>query len=184
MKIKIQDIEVQYHVFHRKVKYARLEIKNGTLNLIMPIGVEDYNSLIQKHEKWIYQKISRINTLKKESETRKLDLTRSEPDFRELVKFLVAEVSREMDSPVNNVTFRRMKTRWGSCSSSGNVNFNTRLRYLPERLIRYVVHHEVCHIKVRKHNKEYWNLVSLTYPDYKKYENELAIYWFLVKDLN
>ncbi len=184
MKIKIHDIEVQYHISHRKVKYARLEIKNGDLNLIMPIGAENYNGLILKHEKWIYQKISRINTLKKESENRKLDLTRNDSEFRELVKFLVAEVSREMDSPVNNVTFRRMKTRWGSCSSSGNVNFNTRLKYLPENLIRYVVHHEVCHIKVRKHNKEYWNLVSLTYPDYKKYENELAIYWFLVKDLN
>ncbi|MDY9922644.1 M48 family metallopeptidase [Methanobacterium sp.] len=184
MKIKIQDIEVKYRVFHRKVKYARLEIKNDELILILPIGVDDHHKLIKKHEKWVYQKITRINRLKKESENRKLDLTRSKQEFRELVKLLVDEISGTMGYPVNRVSFRQMKTRWGSCSSSGNVNFNTRLRYLPESLIRYVVHHEVCHLQIRKHNKQYWNLVSLTYPYYQKYENELAIYWFLVKDLN
>lgn len=184
MKIKIQDIEVEYHVFHREVKYARLEIKNNELNLILPLGVDDHHKLIKKHEKWVYQKISRINRLKEESKNRKLDLTRSKQEFRELVKLLVNEISDQMGSKVNMVSFRRMKTRWGSCSSSGNLNFNTRLRYLPESLIRYVVHHEVCHLQIRKHNKHYWNLVSLTYSNYKDYENELAIYWLLVKDLN
>lgn len=184
MKIKIQDIEVEYHVFHREVKYARLEIKNNELILILPLGVEDHHKLIKKHEKWVYQKISRINRLKEESKNRKLDLTRSKQEFRELVKLLVNEISDQMGSKVNMVSFRRMKTRWGSCSSSGNLNFNTRLRYLPESLIRYVVHHEVCHLQIRKHNKHYWNLVSLTYSNYKDYENELAIYWLLVKDLN
>ena len=184
MKIKIQDIEVEYHVFHREVKYARLEIKNNELNLILPLGVDDHHKLIKKYEKWVYQKISRINRLKEESKNRKLDLTRSKQEFRELVKLLVNEISDQMGSKVNMVSFRRMKTRWGSCSSSGNLNFNTRLRYLPESLIRYVVHHEVCHLQIRKHNKHYWNLVSLTYSNYKDYENELAIYWFLVKDLN
>ncbi|EKQ54892.1 MAG: putative metal-dependent hydrolase [Methanobacterium sp. Maddingley MBC34] len=184
MKIKIQDIEVEYHVFHREVKYARLEIKNNELNLILPLGVDDHHKLIKKHEKWVYQKISRINRLKEESKNRKLDLTRSKQEFRELVKLLVNEISDQMGSKVNMVSFRRMKTRWGSCSSSGNLNFNTRLRYLPESLIRYVVHHEVCHLQIRKHNKHYWNLVSLTYSNCKDYENELAIYWLLVKDLN
>lgn len=184
MKIKIQDIEVEYHVFHREVKYARLEIKNNELNLILPLGVDDHHKLIKKHEKWVYQKISRINRLKEESKNRKLDLTRSKQEFRELVKLWVNEISDQMGSKVNMVSFRRMKTRWGSCSSSGNLNFNTRLRYLPESLIRYVVHHEVCHLQIRKHNKHYWNLVSLTYSNYKDYENELAIYWLLVKDLN
>jgi Predicted metal-dependent hydrolase len=89
-----------------------------------------------------------------------------------------------MGLSVNRITLRKMKTRWGSCSSTGNVNLNTHLKYLPEDLIRYVVHHEVCHLKVRKHNREYWDLVSLTYPDFQTYEDELAIYWFLVKDLD
>lgn len=184
MKIKIQDIEVEYHVFHREVKYARLEIKNETLNVILPSGFNDHPKLIKKHEKWIYQKISRINRLKKESHNRELNSTRSKPEFRELIKSIVNEISEKMGLSVNRITLRKMKTRWGSCSSTGNVNLNTRLKYLPEDLIRYVVHHEVCHLKVRKHNREYWDLVSLTYPDFQTYEDELAIYWFLVKDLD
>lgn len=184
MKIKINDIEVTYHVFHRKVKYARLEIKDGILNLVMPIGHNDYEIFINKHEDWIYKKISRIEELKKESKSKKLDLNRNNISFREIVKSYVDIFSKDIGVKVNRVSFRRMKTRWGSCSSSGNININTRLKYLPEILIEYVVHHEVCHFIVKKHNKQYWNLVSLKYPDYKKYEDELSIYWFLVKDLN
>ncbi len=184
MKIKIQDIEVEYHIFHREVKYARLEIKNDEVNLILPLGFNDHLELIKKHEKWIYHKISRINRLKKESDNRELNLTRSIPEFRQLVKTMVDEISGEMGFSVNEITFRKMKTRWGSCSSRGNININTRLKYLPESLVKYVVHHEMCHLEVRKHNRKYWDLVSLTYPDYKTYEDELAIYWFLVKDLD
>ncbi|MGI6483521.1 MAG: M48 family metallopeptidase [Methanobacterium sp.] len=184
MKIKIQDIEVNYNIFHRKVKYARLEIKNGTLNIIMPHGVEDYSSLINKHEKWIYQKFTRINQLKIESETRKLDHSLSNDSFQEIVQGYVDKISHKMGLKVNKVTLRKMKTRWGSCSSLGNISINTRLKYLPKDLIKYVIHHEVCHLKIRKHNKQYWSLVSKKYPDYKKYEDELSIYWFLVKDLD
>jgi predicted metal-dependent hydrolase len=184
MKIKINDIEVTYHVFHRKVKYARLEIKDCMLNLVMPIGHNDYEIFIKKHEDWIYKKISRIEELKKESKSKKLDLNRDNNSFREIVKSYVNIFSKDIGVKVNRVSFRKMKTRWGSCSSSGNISINTRLKYLPETLIEYVVHHEVCHFIVKKHNKKYWNLVSLKYPDYKKYEDELSIYWFLVKDLN
>jgi predicted metal-dependent hydrolase len=183
-KIKIQDIEVNYHVFHRKVKYARLEIKNGELNLILPPGVNDYQELVDKHEKWIYQKISRIRRLRSESQKRKLDFSRSREDFRDMVSALVDEISCEMGLKVNQVTLRRMKTRWGSCSNQANININTRLRYLPKNLIRYVVHHEICHLKVRNHSKEYWDLVAATYPNHPQLEEELAIYWFLVKDLD
>lgn len=183
MKIKINDLEVTYHVSHREVKYARLEIKDGTLHLVMPEGHENYVSFINKHEDWIYKKISRIEKLKKESESKKLDFDRDDHEFREIVKYYVDVFSRDLGVKVNRVSFRRMKTRWGSCSTSGNLNINTRLKYLPDILIEYVVHHEVCHLKIRKHNKQYWNLVSLKYPYYKKYEDELSIYWFLVKDL-
>jgi predicted metal-dependent hydrolase len=184
MKIKIHDMEVSCQIFHRKVKYARIEIKNGSIQLVMPIGHNDYGSFIKKHENWIYQKISRIKKLKKESESKKLCLNREDNVFREMVHKYADNFSKELGVIVKRVSFRRMKTRWGSCSSLGNISINSRLCYLPESLIEYVVHHEVCHLKNRKHNKHYWNLVSLKYPDYKKYEDELSIYWILVKDLN
>ncbi len=184
MKIKIQDIEVNCEIFHRKVKHARLEIKNDTLNIIIPIGFKDYHSLISKHEKWIYQKIARRNMLKIESESRKLDYSRDDDTFRKIVMDYAKKISNKMGLKVNKVRLRKMKTRWGSCSSLGNISINTRLKYLPESLIKYVVHHEVCHLKIGKHGKEYWDLVSIEYPDYKNYEDELSVYWFLVKDLD
>lgn len=184
MKIKVQDIEVKCQIFHRKVKYSRLEIKNGVLNIIMPSGVDDYDRLINKHERWIYQKISRINRLKIESQSKKLDYSRDNNSFREMVLDYANKISHDMGLKINKITLRKMKTRWGSCSSLGNISINMRLKYLPESLIKYVVHHEVCHLKIRKHNKQYWSLVSSEYPDYKKYEDELSIYWFLVKDLD
>lgn len=177
-------MELTYHVFHRKVKYARLEIKNGDLHLILPHGVDDYHSLINKHENWIYRKISRINRLKTESSNRKLNLDREDGVFRETVNFHIDKISQDMNLDVNMVRFRRMKSRWGSCSSSGNITINTRLKYLPEFLIEYVVHHEICHLLERKHNKNFWIIIAQKYTDYEKYEDELSIYWFLVKDLN
>jgi hypothetical protein len=183
MKIKIHDIEVNYQVHHRKVKYARLEIKNEELHLIVPPGVKDYQKLINKHEEWIYRKLSRISMLKTEAMGKKLDFSRSDETFRKLVQHQVNKISQDMEVEVNRVSFRKMKTRWGSCSSAGNITINRRLAYLPESLIEYVVHHELCHLKIRNHNREYWDLISLKYPDYEKYENELSIYWFLVKDI-
>lgn len=184
MKLNVRDIEVNYHIFHRNVKYARLEIKNGELNIIIPPGMKDYHQFIQKHENWIYRKISRVNSLKDESKKRDLNYHRDDDEFRQLVLNFTDGISKKMGLTVNKVTLRKMKTRWGSCSSKGNISINKRLKYLPEQLIEYVVHHELCHFKIRKHNRDYWKLVALKYPDYKKYEEELSIYWFLVKELD
>jgi|GEM_PF-5986993 hypothetical protein len=65
MKIKIQDIEVEYHVFHREVKYARLEIKNETLNVILPSGFNDHPKLIKNMKNGSIRKYHELIGLKK-----------------------------------------------------------------------------------------------------------------------
>jgi predicted metal-dependent hydrolase len=74
-----------------------------------------------------------------------------------------------------------MKSRWGSCSSDGNLNFNIYLKYLPQTLIEYIVFHETTHLIEMSHNKKFWNIISTEYPDYKEKEDELFIYWLRVK---
>jgi len=60
------------------------------------------------------------------------------------------------------------RTRWGSCSSLGNLNFTWRLVMAPPEVIDYVVVHELAHLRVDNHSKEFWNQVECIIPDYKQ----------------
>lgn len=76
----------------------------------------------------------------------------------------------------NRVTLRNQSTRWGSCSSSGNLNFNYKLSQVPDHLFDYVVVHELCHLKELNHSSRFWSLVQQVIPDYKQRRKELHKY--------
>ena len=71
------------------------------------------------------------------------------------------------------ITIRCQKTRWGSCSSKGNLNFNCLLMLMPEKVRDYVVIHELCHRKEMNHSKKFWKLVEDVMPDYKEQKKYL-----------
>lgn len=182
-KTTINDIEVEYEVIHRNVKYARLEIKTDKIRVIMPFNFNKDEEIIKNHEKWIYKKLSRIKTSQKEAETKKLNLLRTDKEFKAMVLLSVEELSKELNVNINTVYFKRMKTRWGSCSSKKNININIYLMHLPFYLIEYVVYHELAHLIEMGHNKKFWSIISNKYPNYKNMEDELLIYWLLVRKL-
>lgn len=71
------------------------------------------------------------------------------------------------------ITIRNQKTRWGSCSSKGNLNFNCLLMLAPPKVLDYVIVHELCHRKEMNHSPQFWAEVAKVIPDYKKYEKWL-----------
>ncbi len=91
-------------------------------------------------------------------------------------KFLVPELKRlshNLNLPFRKVFIRSQRRRWGSCSSKGNINLNMKLMFLPYRLARYVLIHELCHTVHLNHSAKYWRLVKMVVPDVEDLEKEL-----------
>ena len=74
----------------------------------------------------------------------------------------------QMQVSVNRISIKEQKTRWGSCSLKGNLNFNWKLVLMPERIMDYVVVHELAHRKQMNHSPAFWREVELILPDYKE----------------
>lgn len=91
---------------------------------------------------------------------------------REAKRHIPAETARlakKFGFTYQNITIRGQKTRWGSCSSHGNLNFNWRLIMTPPDAIEYVIIHELCHLKVPDHSAQFWHLVAQFCPNYQDY---------------
>jgi predicted metal-dependent hydrolase len=79
----------------------------------------------------------------------------------------VLDYTKKIDVGHVGITIRDQKTRWGSCSSGGRLNFSWRLFLMPEYVLDYVVAHEVAHLRHMNHSSQFWNLVNDINPDVK-----------------
>ncbi len=120
---------------------------------------------------------------RKTRKSRSLVATKKYLEHKEITRKIVLEklevfkniyLELGYDLSFNRVAIRDTKTRWGSCSSKKNLNFNYRLALLPSYLVDYIVVHELCHLKEMNHRESFWNLVSLTSPNYLEHKKELT----------
>ena len=92
---------------------------------------------------------------------------------RKIFKRKTAAYARKMGVTYGRITIREQKTRWGSCTSEGNLNFNWRLIFAPEKVLDYVVVHELSHRKEMNHSPAFYAVVASVMPEYKACEKWL-----------
>ncbi len=90
-----------------------------------------------------------------------------------LIKKRADELCHRMGVTYSRLTVRAAKTRWGSCSRKGNLNFNWKLIMMPEPVVDYVIIHELAHLKEMNHSKNFWNLVAQHCPRWREHRKWL-----------
>lgn len=111
----------------------------------------------------------------KKTRTKKIDknyLAKKEA-ARKIIVPRVEMWAQKYNFEYNKIFIKNQKTRWGSCSSKKNLNFNYRLAFMSVEMMDYVIVHELCHLKEMNHSKNFWNLVESILPDYKRVHNEM-----------
>ena len=174
---------IQYTLDYRNVKHPRLEFKTGTLLLILPKHYKSEKQTLEKYQKWIQKKQLTINNALEEAKTKAINQTKTEKELRTLVTQTAQNYQTELNTKINKIYFRKMKTKWASHSKNGNLTINTLLKYLPENVVEYIIYHEIAHSIERKHNEKFWNLISKKFKDYPTKEKDLLTYWFLIQKM-
>ncbi|MDX2229329.1 MAG: SprT family zinc-dependent metalloprotease [Leptolyngbyaceae cyanobacterium bins.349] len=90
------------------------------------------------------------------------------------------KLSREVQLPFKHVSIRRQKTIWGSCSIRKTISLNSKLLFLPQPLVRYVLVHELCHTIHLNHSADFWALVGQHEPNYQALDASLRDARYLV----
>ena len=105
--------------------------------------------------------------------------------FRQQTAAIVCErlpfYAEKMGLKYNKVSIKRQRSRWGSCSKKGNLNFNLMLAAAPAEVLDYVMIHELAHLRVLDHSPSFWALVRAIDPDYKDHREWLSTFAPLIK---
>lgn len=94
-----------------------------------------------------------------------MDKLRTLQQLRLLVRQCAVQSEQIVGKQANGWRLKPMKSQWGSCNSKGIIAINTRLMFLPERLVAYIVHHEVVHLKIHRHDRSFREAVEILFPD-------------------
>lgn len=177
--IKIGERKYDYTLRRKRyAKYVRLTIEHdGTLSVTAPATYPMFliKRFLNSRAIWI-----KTNLQKKKDSPTLLGIKHSQVEIKDYKKQARALVEDRLSYfnqfygfEIKRISVRNQKSRWGSCSSKGNLNFNYRLALLPPALADYIVVHELCHLREMNHSRAFWDLVGRAIPDYKNKEKML-----------
>ena len=135
-------------------------------DLILKLNISDTKKTYIKND-YIFLDLKNNTKNNKEKIKRELELFFRSFSERILKEKTLIE-SKKMNLKVKEIKVRSYKNRWGSCSSNGNISYNWKLIMAPERIINYVIIHELCHLIHFNHSSDYWWEVSKELPNYKE----------------
>jgi hypothetical protein len=160
-------------------KSLGLEVNTEGLIIRAPLQATDaeINMFILQHKKWIERHLE-------QAEMRKNQVKDTRPLSQEEIRVLADKALKVIPERVKffapkvgvtygRITIRNQHSRWGSCSSKGNLNFNCLLMLTPSEVIDSVVVHELCHRKEMNHSDKFYAEVLKVYPDYWKWDKWL-----------
>lgn len=165
-------------------KSLGLEVRDANTVLArIPTRVSDreLKAFVENHRSWILEKTE----VMAEREEKRKSTPAPQPELlsktdRMKIQLKIGKRVRHycetMGVTVGYVTVKNQKTRWGSCSAKGNVNFNYQLAFLPEELLDYVVIHELAHRNHMDHSRAFWAEVEKYCPDYRERRAALKEY--------
>ena len=159
-------MQVEYKVIRSKRKTLALQIHpDGSVIVRAPLKMpaKDIHAFVEEKAEWIAKHLPKApimpftdDEIRQLAEAAQLDLPQRVTHFAPLVGV-----------SVNRITIRSQRSRWGSCSSKGNLNFNCLLMLCPEEVRDYVVVHELCHRIEMNHSPKFWAQVERVCPDYR-----------------
>lgn len=177
--ISAEDMIASAKVIRSSRRTLGMEIKDGELLIRAPrfAPKSEIERFIRKNSSWIEKQIA-----KKEKQLEALEGVEvlSEEEIRQLTKRAkevipqrAAYYAEKIGVTYGRITIRCQKTRWGSCSAKGNLNFNCLLMLAPDEALDSVVVHELCHRLEMNHSQRFYREVLKAFPEYKKWNRWL-----------
>lgn len=159
---------MEYKIIYSRIKNVYIHINNGEVIVKAPkrVSKKEIDKIVKSKENWI-KKI-----LKKDGNKAEKEKLYTDEEFRVIVEETANELIRETGLVPNKVRIRDIKNAWGSCSANKNITISYKLICYSKDAIKYVILHELCHIKYMNHSKDFWNLVATYMTNYKEIKKE------------
>ncbi|PIQ80052.1 MAG: metal-dependent hydrolase [Parcubacteria group bacterium CG11_big_fil_rev_8_21_14_0_20_41_14] len=177
--ITLQNRKVSYTL--RKSKRARrmrLAVYcDGSVVVTTPFDLKENvaERFIREKTEWLFYKIAYFKQFQGKPIARfsREDYLKYKDKALEMAVERVNYFNKIYKYDFNTINIKNQKTRWGSCSKKGNLNFNYKLLFLPEKVRDYIIVHELCHLREFNHSRKFWNLVDRTFSDHREIKAEL-----------